>query len=138
MDRESSFRSNVRIVRAGDWVWARPEGRLDRAAAERLLGQVASLAAGVPDARIMLDTRKADASIPTAGIWELAQIYADLPQMRTRRTALIGPAEEAKDMNFFATAAKNRGAHLEAFVEFEAAVEWITRGGPMDSSSLAD
>src|SRR4051794_21110422 len=104
MSLETAFSSNVRIVRAGEWIWAKPEGRLDRVAAERLLGQVASLAAGIPDARVILDTRKADASIPTASIWELAQIYADLPLMRTRRTALIGPAEESKDMDFFATA----------------------------------
>jgi hypothetical protein len=109
-------------------VRATPDGTLDRAAGERGLAEVAAAARGLTDFEVILDTRRARATLTVADVSYLAVYLAGLPEMRGRKIAVLPPAEDFDRAAFFALVAGNRGAQIRAFASFEDAIDWLAEG----------
>lgn len=117
--------TSVVIVHPRDYVRATPDGTLDRAASERPLVDVATASRGLADFDVILDLRHAHAMVTVTDLWYLAQYLAGLPELRTRRVAIVAPAERFDLASFFALAAQNRGLRVRAFASFEEAIDWL-------------
>ena len=118
--------TDIRIIRARDFIRATAEGELDFQAAQKTLIEIASAAARLVDYEILLDTRKAKVRMSAGDLWFLAAELSKLREAFSRKTAVLCPLEHFDQAGFFALCAKNRGVRISAFTSFEAAIEWLT------------
>lgn len=117
--------STVQIIRAHECIRATPEGNLDFEESKKLLVEIASLAKGLGEYKILLDLRRAAPQLNTADLWYLAKEVAQLGATYRRKTALLTLLQEFENAEFWALSAQNRGYQIHAFVSFEDAIEWL-------------
>ena len=120
--------TNVRIIHGRDCVRAAPDGTLDRAASERLLAEVADASRDLTDFDVILDMRRAEATMTVTDLWYLANDLARLREFHRHKIAILPPAEDFDRADFFALVAKNRAAWVRAFPSFEEAIDWLAEG----------
>jgi hypothetical protein len=117
--------TDIRIIRAQEFVVANPEGRLDFKRAKTLLMEIASAKASSFNYEILLDTRKAQVELSVADLWYLAGELSNFGKVFSRKTAVLCPLERFDNAQFFALCAENRGSRVRAFTSFEDAFEWL-------------
>jgi anti-anti-sigma regulatory factor len=119
--------SDIRIIRAHEFIQVSPEGRLDLEQAKRVLVEVASAAAPSDDYDVILDARNVEFELDVADLWELAAELHKVRQAFSRRTAVLVPPERSDYAGFFAVLAQERGFELSAFTHLGDAMEWLER-----------
>ncbi|HYM60808.1 MAG TPA: hypothetical protein VEZ11_07935 [Thermoanaerobaculia bacterium] len=117
--------TNIRVIRASDFIKATPEGRLDFRESRELLAEIASASADLREHEIILDTRTAQIEMSVADLWYLAAELSDLRKAFFGKTAVLCPLEQFDRAGFFALCAQNRGFRVRAFTLFEEAIEWL-------------
>jgi hypothetical protein len=117
--------TNIRIIRASDFIKATPEGQLDFEKSKKILIEIESVSTSLLRHQIILDVRKAQSTMSIADLWYLAAEVDKLRSAFSRKTAVLCPLEGFDDAGFFALCAKNRGVQISAFTSFEDAVEWL-------------
>ena len=120
--------TTIRIIHAHDFVRATPEGHLDFGEAKRLLVEIASASASLPECEVILDSRKARVQISVAELWHLAGVLSELRGEVYRKTAVLCPLEDFDKAEFFTLCAENRGLDVRAFTSFEDAIQWLFAG----------
>lgn len=118
----------IRIIHTGDWVRARADGTLDRAAGERLLADVVAAARELTDFHVVLDTRRASSALDEAGVREIVGLLAHRRELLGRKIAILPPTQEVDCAAAFALEAGNRGFHVRVFDGYEGAFEWFGDG----------
>jgi len=121
--------SDIRIIKAHEFMQVSPEGHIDLEEAKNVLGEVASVAAPSDAYDVVLDVRNAQFELDVNDLWELA---AELHRVRgafSRRTAVLVPPERSDYAGFFAILAQERGFELSAFTHLGDAMEWLDRTG---------
>ena len=119
------MKTEVRIIRAQDFIKATPEGDLDFAKSRALLFQMLEARKGLRDYAVILDTRKARSRLSAQELWHLACELERLEDRFLRRTAIICPQRRFEMAKFFALCAEKQGFETRAFVNFEEAIEWL-------------
>ena len=80
--------------------------------------------------RFLIDDSKWEGGASVLGLFELPKIHEELEADRTSRAALVLPppssTAEMRDVQFYETVCRNRGWHVQAFLEREEAIEWST------------
>lgn len=117
--------TNIRVIRARDFVKATATEHLDFKETRRLLMEVASVADSLTNCEIILDTRKAQSSMSVTDLWNLAAELSKLGDAIRRKIAVLCPTERFDQAGYFALCAQNRGLRVRAFTSFEDAVEWL-------------
>jgi hypothetical protein len=117
--------TNIRIIRAHDFIRATPEGQLDLEKSKKLLMEIATASAPLVDYEIIVDTRKAQVEMSVGALWHLAAELSNLRKVFSRKTAVLCPLERFDEAEFFALCAQNRGLQVMAFTSFEDAIEWL-------------
>ena len=117
--------TDIRIIRARDFIRATAEGELDFQAAQKTLLEIASTAARLVDYEILLDTRKAKIRMSAGDLWFLAAELSKLREAFSRKTAVLCPVEQFDSAKFFALCAENQGLGIKAFTRFEDAIDWL-------------
>ena len=121
--------TNVKIIRAHDFIKATPEGKLDFEKSKNLLMEIASASASLADYEILVDTRKAQTVMSITDLFFLATELGKRPNAFSRKTAVLCPLEQFDHAGFFALCAENRGLQVKAFTSFEDAIEWLIANG---------
>ena len=121
--------SNIRVIRAHDFVRATEDGQIDFEKSRKLLGEVAEAAAALVDYEIILDTRKAQGKLSVTDLWYLAAELSNLGKAVHRKTAVLCPLEHFDSAKFFELCAQNRGLRVSAFTSYEEAMEWLMSSG---------
>ncbi|HVP78088.1 MAG TPA: hypothetical protein VMV04_09330 [Thermodesulfobacteriota bacterium] len=121
--------TNIRVIHAHEFIKATPEGHLDLAESTKLLAEIAAVAGTLVDYEILLDTRKAQTSMPAGDLWFLAAELSNLRKAFSGKTAVLCPLEQFDQAAFFALCAQNRDFQIRAFTSFEEAVEWLIANG---------
>jgi hypothetical protein len=119
---------NVKVIRASDFIRAKPEGHVDLAMAEKLLKAIAEAGAGLEDFDVLVDIRRISGRLKPGELWSLAQTLASYRRKVGNRTAVLCPLERFDNVRFFALCAENRGMNVHAFTSYEAAMEWLISG----------
>ncbi len=122
--------TNLRIIRARDFIKATPDGQLDLEQSKKILMEIAAAVAPLADYEIIIDVRKSQTSMSVTDLWYLAAELGNLGRAFYRKTAVLCPLERFDLAEFFALCAQNRGLRVNAFTSFEAAIEWLLGIGP--------
>lgn len=117
--------TNVKVIRAREFVRARPDGHayLDRA--EQLLAEIAQAGEGLDDFAILVDTREVSGQLSATELWRLAETLLKFRSTFAKRTAVLCPIEKFDHTRFFTLCADNHGFNIRAFTGYEDAMEWL-------------
>jgi hypothetical protein len=125
LDKEALVPTNVRVIRANDFIRATADGKLEFENSKKVLMEVAQVTASLADYEILLDTRKAQGALSVIDLWYLAAELSNLGKAFSRKTAVLCPLEGFDRGEFFALCAQNRGFRVNAFTSYEDAMEWL-------------
>lgn len=120
--------TNVKVISARDFIRAQPDGQADLAAAGRLLKEIAAAGAGLEEFEVLVDTRRVQGALSAVALWQVAEMLVKFRRTFARRTAVLCPVEKFDHTRFFALCAENRGFNIEAFTDYEDAMEWLLGG----------
>ena len=122
--------TDVKIIRATDFLIATPRGQVDYESSKRLLMTIASATATLAAHEILLDMRSARAELSATDLWDLAAKLSRRRSAVPGKIAVLCRLGGAGPATFFALCAQNRGFPVSAFTSFEDAVEWLSADGP--------
>ena len=117
--------AQIKVIRANDFIRAKPAGEFDLEASEQLLADIATAAASLDDFEILVDTREAQGTMSATDLWFLADKLVHYRSTFARRTAVLCPLEKFDRAKFFAMCAENKGFNIRAFTVYEEAMEWL-------------
>lgn len=117
--------SDIRIIRAHEFIRVSPEGHLDLAQAKEVLLEIAVATAPSDGYDVVLDTRGVEFELDQADLWDLAAELHKVRQAFSRKTAVLVPPERSDYAGFFAVLAQERGFELSAFTHFGDAMQWL-------------
>ena len=117
--------TNVKVIRASDFIRAKPEGAAYLEEAETLLKDIAAAGAGLDDYQVLIDTRRVSGGLSATDLWTLAERLVKFRNSFAHRTAVLCPLERFDHSRFFALCAENRGFNIRVFTAYEEAMEWL-------------
>lgn len=120
--------TNLKIIKANEFVRMTAEGIVDLEESKKALTDVASAAKPLTNFEILLDVRNARVVLSTLDIWYLAAELAKLGTTFRHKTAVLAPLEDFDEAEFFALCAQNQGFNVRGFSSFEEAVSWLAEG----------
>jgi hypothetical protein len=118
--------ATMTIIRGRDFLQTTPEGELDLESSMVLLEAVAVARTPPKDFDILLDLRRVQWRLGTLDIYELAANLASHSELRrTKIAVLVLPGPDFDNALFFETCSVNRGMTVDAFTNFEDAIQWF-------------
>jgi len=111
------------------FICIRVDGALDLPASRELLFSLVSLVKTPGEFHILIDTRRAQASLSEVDLFELGFEVASHRAVAQSKTALLTSLGEEERARFLELVAENRGALLRAFTSFEEAITWLVMNG---------
>ena len=117
--------TRIQVIRANDFVRARPEGHLDLEGSGRVLDGIMDAVADLPTCSVVLDTRKAQVNVSAFDLWFLAQRLAEHRNGCVPKMAVLCPQERFDRARFFALCAVAHGFRVRPFTSYEDAMEWL-------------
>jgi len=117
--------AQIKVISASDFIRATPTGEFDLEASELLLAGIAEAGTALEDYDILVDTRAAQGVMSATDLWFLADKLVHYRSTFARKTAVLCPLERFDRARFFAMCAENRGFNIQAFADYEQAMEWL-------------
>lgn len=118
--------ANVKVIRHADLVRASPDGRASLASGGRLLAAIAALAQQLETFEILVDLRHVSGQLRFEEQWELAASLVRYRRTFLRKTAVLCQPDRFESARSFALLAASHGfVRIKAFVEYEAAMDWL-------------
>jgi hypothetical protein len=118
--------ANVKVIRAHEFVRARPGGVLNLEASEQLLLDIARAAEGRDNVEILIDTRQAEGQLGASDLWFLADRLGRHRHAFSGKTAVLCPMARFDRARFFSLLAESKGFDVEAFTSYEEAMAWLS------------
>jgi len=120
--------TNIKVIQATDFIQATPEGHAYIEKAEQLLKDIADAGAGLEGFHVLVDTRRVTGALTATELWHLADKLAHYRRTFGNKTAILCPVERFDHSRFFALCAENQGFNVQAFTDYEHAMEWLLAG----------
>lgn len=120
--------TNVKVIQATEFIRATPEGTAYIEKAEQLLREIADAGAGLEGFQVLVDTRRVTGALTAVELWHLADKLAHYRRTFGNKTAILCPVERFDHSRFFALCAENKGFNVQAFTDYEHAMEWLLEG----------
>jgi hypothetical protein len=118
---------DVRVIPIREFVKTDVTGELDVTATREMLSQLMAACKRENITRILIDCREASTHSTVTDVWTLARDLGSLGVSHENRVAVLNrPKDHFDRAAFLELCATNRGYHLRAFREFEAAFTWLT------------
>jgi len=118
--------AKVKIIRAKDFLQVTEDGVVDFESSKKMLTDVAKAKRPPADFDVLIDLRRAQWRLNTADIYYLASALAEIPDAyRSKIAVLVLPGADFKQAEFLEICSKNRGLTVEAFTNFEDAIQWF-------------
>ncbi len=121
------MKRNFRVISARDFVKASPSGEVDLESSKQLLAKLADIigAAG-GDYEVLLDVREARGNLTHTELYEfVAELGRHRSAFRNKIAVLCRQDEQLNRVRFMQLCATNRGFEVDAFTDYEQALEWI-------------
>jgi hypothetical protein len=117
-----------KIIRANEFLRAKPSGEFDREESKKVLVEIVEIAKSHTDCELMLDIRNAYGKLTFVDIYEfVAELGKHITAFRNKIAVLSRQDDRQFDNSkFMELCAKNRGFYVEAFTNFEESVNWLT------------
>lgn len=120
--------ANIKVIQATEFIRAAPEGKAQIEKAEQLLKDIADAGAGLEGFHVLVDTRRVSEGLTATELWYLADKLAHYRRTFGNKTAILCPVERFDHSRFFALCAENKGFNVQAFTDYEHAMEWLLEG----------
>jgi len=117
--------TSVKVIRASDFIRAKPEGAAYLEEAEKLLKDIVAAGSGLDDYQVLIDTRRVTGGLSATDLWTLAERLVKFRNSFAQRTAVLCPLERFDRSRFFALCAENRGFNISVFTSYEEAMNWL-------------
>jgi hypothetical protein len=118
--------TKIKVVKAGDFLEATPEGTINLATSRQLLADIAKAEQSPVDYELLVDFRDTHCQL---SVFEVYQLAAELCQhgdtFRGKVALLVLPGIGFDRASFFETCAHNRHFSVDAFTDYEAAMRWV-------------
>lgn len=124
-----------RIIQAKDFIKVKPSGEVDLEQSKRILGELAEIANLPGEYDILLDIREVLGSLNHDEVAELIDHLGQHRKTFRNKIAVLARNDEQFNKAAFAEVCANTSIHefkLAAFVEFEAATEWLNSSGGLE------
>jgi hypothetical protein len=127
---------DVRVIPVREFLKTRITGEIDLNASRDMLGELMSACKRENMTRILIDTREAISHSTVTDVWTLARDLGSLGVTHENRVAVLNqPKDEFDRAAFLELCAGNRGYHIRAFREFEAAFAWLVSEQPCEADT---
>jgi hypothetical protein len=117
---------NYKVIKAKDFLKAKPTGEADVEYAKKMLTQIAAMATPPADYEILLDIREAQGNLNYADVYELIAVLGRHRNAFRNKIAILARDDEQFDRaHFLELSAKYRGFEVGAFTSFEETINWL-------------
>ena len=125
---------DYKIINAKDFITATPTGEIDLKESKKSLGQIAEMLGLMGNYELLLDMREAHSTMQQA---ELEEIVRELVRHRDvfqNKIAIIARDDEQFNKAVFVEICANiDGLTVEAFTDYEQAMNWIQSEGGLEN-----
>lgn len=129
--------ANINIVPASEFLVGNAEGEMDLEQTRAHLLQLLRTAAISGTANILLDVREAKSRMRAFELFSLVSLFDKMVPLFAGRLAILNcPKDAFNRAEFFSMCAQHRGFQVEAFQEYEDAVQWLYPPLPVDTQVL--
>ena len=104
--------TNVKVIRARDFIRAKPNGEANLETAEQLLRDIVQAGSGLDEFEILVDTREVSGMLSATDLWTLAERLVRYRNTFAQRTAVVCPIERFDHARFFSLCADNHGFNI--------------------------
>lgn len=116
---------DLQIIRAHEFIRLDAHGHLDFEGSREVFKMLAQTCQKRGTTRAMLDVRNMRASLTPSELGMLVGDFCSLGFTRQQRLALLHTPEQDYRANLFALISHSRGWKVEAFDDFEKALDWL-------------
>lgn len=117
--------TQIKIVKAKEFIRATPEGQLNYEESVNLLLEIALMAENSSNCNIVIDMRKAESIMSVLDLWHLSAFLYEHNKTFSQKTVILYEPMHFDHVEFFALCSQNRGYQLNAFSNYEEAIEWL-------------
>jgi hypothetical protein len=119
--------TSIKVIKAGEFIRARADGRADMAKAEALLKAIATAGEGIEGFHVLVDTRRVTrgTALTASELWQLADQLVHYRKTFAHKTAIVCPQERFGRSAFFALVAQNKGFNIRVFTGYGDAMDWL-------------
>jgi hypothetical protein len=121
---------DLHVVKTADFVRLDADGHFEKEESRRALQRIAKACVDRGINTALLDVRDARGELSLADVYKLACAFQEMGFRRDHRLAILHPFHGERAA-FFAMCATERGWQVQAFVEFEEAMEWLAEVKPV-------
>jgi hypothetical protein len=103
--------NSVKVIKAGEFIRARADGKADIAKARALLKAIATVGEGIEGFDVLVDTRHVTrgTALTASELWELAEQLVHYRKTFAHKTAIVCPQERFGRSAFFVLRARGQG-----------------------------
>jgi hypothetical protein len=127
------MRMELHVIRFREFVRLDARGHLDLPASYALLSQVAHVCRKRNCHRALLDGRDIQTQLTPHEIAALVRHFAEIGFTRRQKLALLHKSGPHRRATLFALIGKLRGWNVQAFGDFEKALDWLSSGPEVES-----
>ena len=125
---------DYKIIQAKDFITATPTGEIDLKESKKVLGQIAEMLGVVGNYELLLDMREAHSEMQQAELEELvAELVRHRDVFQNKIAVLARDDEQFNKAVFVEICADIEGLTVEAFTDFEQAINWLQSEGGLDN-----
>lgn len=118
--------TKIKIITAGDFLEATPEGILNITTSRQLLVDLAKAEHHPIDYDLLVDFRDTQCHLSIVDVYELAgELCRHGGTFRKKVALLVMPGVEFDSASFFETCSRNRGYNVNAFTNYDRAIHWL-------------
>ncbi|MGE0126607.1 MAG: hypothetical protein AB7U82_00770 [Blastocatellales bacterium] len=117
---------NIRLIHARDFIKTTPSGEFNLEMSKQLLLRLALENASPRQHDILIDVRQAIGNLSLVDVAELVDVMIEHREsFRSKLAVLTSPGRQFDNAKFAELYAGNRGFRIEAFTDFEEAMNWL-------------
>lgn len=117
---------NYRIIKAKDFIKAKPSGEIDLDQSKRVLIQIAAMTSPPADYEILIDVRESHGNLTYVDVWDLVSELGRHREAFRNKIAILTRGDEQFDRaSFMEYCAKKSGFEVSAFTDFEETISWL-------------
>ena len=117
--------TNIKIIRAKDFIHATPRGEVKLGKSEEMLENIAVATKDLDQFQILIDVRRATGRLTPQELWSVAQRLQKYRTTFSQRTAVLTPFERKERAEFFALCAGSTGFNVQVFTSYEDAMRYL-------------
>lgn len=120
----------LQIIRAAEFIRINSHGDFDLAGSCDALASIAQACKRRGVNRALVDARNARANLTPTEIASLVNVFREIGFSKDLHLAILHSAERYQRPRLFAFISRMKGWHVEAFDNFEGALNWLSAGQP--------